>query len=134
MTGYITKDKYGTIYLFSQEPTKFDDCWENEWGEYIAIHSSDLPEGIMPEWEDEEPIKVRFHLENDKPKDITQDIEDAVRSYPKDRSFNVTDWYDYWYDTLSSLQLTPEQRAEWGKAMESAYKVGFNHGKKSCKA
>lgn len=125
MTGYIAKDKYGTIYLYTQEPTKFDDCWENEWGECIAIHSSDLPEGIIPEWEDEEPIKVRFHLEKDEPKDITQDIEDAVRSYPKDRSFNISDWYDM----SSSLQLTSEQRAEWRKAMECAYKVGFDHGR-----
>jgi hypothetical protein len=134
MTGYITKDKCGTIYLYSEVPTKFDECWNNEYGDCIEIRPSDLPEGIIPEWEDEEPIKVRFHFEKDEPKDITQDIEDAVRSYPKDRSFNVTDLYDYWYETLSSLQLTPEQRAEWGKAMESAYKVGFNHGKKSCKA
>lgn len=125
MTGYITKDKYGTICLYSLEPTKFDDCWNNEWGECIAIHSSDLPEGIMPEWEDKEPIKVRFHFEKDEPKDITQDIEDAVRSYPKDRSFNITDWYDM----SSRLQLTPEQRAEWRREMECAYKTGFKHGK-----
>lgn len=128
MTGYITKDKYGTIYLFSQEPTKLDGVWSNEWGECIALHTSDLPEGIMPEWEDEEPIKVRFHFKKDEPKDITQDVEDTVRSYPKDRSFNVSDWYDYWSDTSSSLQLTSEQRAEWRKAMETAYKLGFNHG------
>ena len=133
MTGYITKDKCGTIYLYGEVPTKFDECWNNEYGDCIEICPSDLPEDIVPEWEDEKPIKVSFHFEKDEPKDITQDIEDAVRSYPKDRSFNVSDWYDYWSDTSSSLQLTSEQRAEWRKAMECAYKVGFNHGK-SCKA
>ena len=91
MIGYLTKDKCGTICLYREVPTKFNECWNNEYGDCIGdcieICPSDLPEDIVPEWEDEEPIKVRLHFEKDEPKNVTQDIKDIVHSYSKEEEY-----------------------------------------------
>lgn len=59
MKAYIARDATGQVYLYKLEPNKGIIEWTSKW--YIPI--TDLPEGINPQWEDDEPIKVNLKIE-----------------------------------------------------------------------
>lgn len=68
MKAWITKDEFGTIKLSMQEkPVKspnilYGTKWFNRFG-YCVLKSTDLPEGINPQWSDDEPIEVELKIE-----------------------------------------------------------------------
>lgn len=64
-TLWIARDKNGDLSLYDKKPIKqrfywtvnVDDCDGNYLGN---IDDSLLPDGSNPQWEDEEPIKVKL--------------------------------------------------------------------------
>lgn len=64
MELWITRDKNGKIFAYSHKPIKIRSEWVCQWGVYfLPIEERDLPEGVNPQWEDKEPIKVEFKIE-----------------------------------------------------------------------
>lgn len=59
MKAWITKDEDGLIHLHSNKPEKGRNSWYSS-GWYHIIY--ELPEGVNPQWEDEEPIEVEFKI------------------------------------------------------------------------
>lgn len=71
MLVWITRDEDGRLFIhFKEKPykiidrsTKYVSYWENSECKRISIQREDLPEGINPQWEDEEPIEVELTIE-----------------------------------------------------------------------
>ena len=61
MIGYIARDKDNGLYLYNHKPFKSNlfgrKCWDSDF-DLFKIQETDLPDGINPQWEDEEPVKV----------------------------------------------------------------------------
>lgn len=66
MKAYVVKSAYDSIQIHFQKPTKSDffGSWESE--DYVQITSNDLPKGINPSWEDEEPIEIELKISKPK--------------------------------------------------------------------
>lgn len=66
MEAWIARDKDNSLYLYNHEPFKSDlygyKCWDSAY-DFFKISETDLPEGINPQWEDDEPVKVNFKIE-----------------------------------------------------------------------
>lgn len=63
MKAYIARDKDGGLYLYKGRPNRHQSVWSSSlWGG-MHISNSDLPEGINPQREDDEPIKVELTIE-----------------------------------------------------------------------
>ena len=63
MKAYIARDKDGSIWGFREKPFK-NDC-DGEWlavGGSIQLAQKELPEGINPQWEDENPIELELTI------------------------------------------------------------------------
>ena len=64
MMAYIARDPDGIAYLFKGKPHKESDYWYAYDEQFIGIYDdSDLPEGINPQWSDDEPIEVELKIE-----------------------------------------------------------------------
>lgn len=70
MKAYVAKDKNGKIFIYTYKPAKRDSIWAAcaecvcEYGYYdFPIEGKDLPEGVNPQWEDEEAIEVELKIE-----------------------------------------------------------------------
>lgn len=61
MEAWIAKDKDGMIFLYSTKPKKGHEDWNSSIYNYYPINK--LPEGVNPQWEDKEPIKVELKIE-----------------------------------------------------------------------
>lgn len=62
MKAWIARERSGSLCLFLQKPTKGNYCWGFDL-RAILIEETDLPEGINPQWSDEEPIEVELKIE-----------------------------------------------------------------------
>ena len=62
MKAYIARDKSGDIYMSTEKPRKAQGVWSASLWRAIHIYNSDLPEGINPQWEDDEPIEVELTI------------------------------------------------------------------------
>lgn len=62
MKAYIARDKSGDIYMSTEKPRKGQEVWSALIFKAIHIYNSDLPEGINPQWEDDEPIEVELTI------------------------------------------------------------------------
>ena len=58
---WLARDKNGTLYLFTQKPSKMNDRWAG----ILGTRRGDLPCTMFPEvkWSDEEPTKVKLVIE-----------------------------------------------------------------------
>lgn len=67
MKAYIARDKNGRTHCYTQKPHKNGDFWttwpDMLWYDCIKIHNSDIPEGVNPQWSDDEPIEVELKIE-----------------------------------------------------------------------
>jgi len=64
MKAWIAKDKNGQISAYNFKPIKIQDMWVCRWGVCsLPIKEKYLPEGVNPQWEDEEPIEVELKIE-----------------------------------------------------------------------
>ena len=65
MRAWVARDKSGSVYLFNEKPEKvwWNNTWNDEHDKWFEIKDSDLPEGIDPKWEDDEPIEVELKIE-----------------------------------------------------------------------
>lgn len=61
MKAYVARDEDGLLYVFDSKPIKRVKVWGGN--VYILMNDSDLPEGINPQWEDDEPIEVELKIE-----------------------------------------------------------------------
>lgn len=66
MKAYVVRTASDSIQIHFQKPSKseFFGSWESE--DYIQITSNDLPKGINPSWEDEEPIEIELKISKPK--------------------------------------------------------------------
>lgn len=62
MKAYIARDKDGSAYCYIGKPYKGQDVWYSIIWRGFHIRESDLPEGINPQWEDDEPIEVELTI------------------------------------------------------------------------
>lgn len=62
MKVYIARDKDGIAYLFEGKPHKESGYWCAYDEQFVALCDSDLPEGVNPQWEDDEPIEVELTI------------------------------------------------------------------------
>lgn len=60
MLAYIARDSNNMVYLYKSKPEKGLIDWLAK-DNFFPI--DDLPEGINPRWEDNEPIKVKLKIE-----------------------------------------------------------------------
>lgn len=60
MLAYIARDSNNMVYLYKSKPEKTSVEWFAT-DNFFPI--TDLPEGISPQWEDDEPIKVELKIE-----------------------------------------------------------------------
>ena len=58
--AWIARDEDGKAFLYSDKPSKGYYKWYNS-GYYFPV--TELPEGVDPQWEDEEPIEVELKIE-----------------------------------------------------------------------
>ena len=58
---WIARDVDGTLFLFTQKPSKMNDRWAG----ILGTMRGDLPRTMFPEvqWSDEEPTKVKLIIE-----------------------------------------------------------------------
>ena len=64
MKAWLARDKNGKIFLYDQKPIKTMGIWVYQWGVcFLPIEEKDLPKGVNPRWEDEEPQEVRLKIE-----------------------------------------------------------------------
>lgn len=69
MKAWIARDEDRRIFIyFKDKPEKFIDrsgkyvsYWENS-EDMLLIQKEDLPEGINPQWSDEEPVEVELTI------------------------------------------------------------------------
>ena len=59
MKAWIARDANGNVYLYKRKPRK----GIIQWGSETHFPITELPEGINPQWEDEEPIEVELKIE-----------------------------------------------------------------------
>lgn len=62
MKAWVTKDKDGDIFIYSEKPEKESTIWVNS-GFCLPITESALGEDVNPKWEDDEPIEVKLKIE-----------------------------------------------------------------------
>ena len=62
MKAYIARDKDGTAYVYTRRPHKRQSTWVSSMLSSFLINNTDLPEGINPQWEDDEPIEVELTI------------------------------------------------------------------------
>lgn len=62
MKAYIARDKCGDTYIYAEKPKKAQSVWTSSLWRAIHIYNSDLPKGINPQWEDDEPIEVELTI------------------------------------------------------------------------
>lgn len=58
--AYIARDSNNMVYLYNSKPEKGSVEWYAT-DNFFPI--TELPEGINPQWEDDEPIKVNLKIE-----------------------------------------------------------------------
>ena len=63
MKAYIAKDKNGDIFLYMATPKKWENYWFSASSSLMRLYEEYLPEGVNPQWEDEEPIEVELKIE-----------------------------------------------------------------------
>lgn len=64
MKAWVARNSDGSLYLFSDnKPTKGTFYWFN-YGNFgsLTITEQDLPEGVNPQWSDDEPIEVELKI------------------------------------------------------------------------
>lgn len=64
MIGFLCRNKEGIALLYNYKPEKDIEHgdWFEESEEYFVLLDRELPEGINPQWEDDEPIEVEITL------------------------------------------------------------------------
>lgn len=65
MKAWIARDKDGETFLHSSKPEREYEYWYSS-SYCIPITKlpvTELPEGVNPQWEDEEPIEVELKIE-----------------------------------------------------------------------
>lgn len=63
MKAWIVSDIDGEIFLYIRKPTKGFSVWAPTAIDCKRIYNSDLPEGVNPQWSDDEPIEVELKIE-----------------------------------------------------------------------
>lgn len=53
----------GIAVLYAERPNRQDGRWRTTFDEHFVMTDSDLPEGINPQWSDDEPIEVELKIE-----------------------------------------------------------------------
>lgn len=55
---WLARDEDGTLYLFTQKPSKMNDRWVG----ILGTRRGDLPRTMFPgiKWSDDEPTKVKL--------------------------------------------------------------------------
>ena len=65
MRAWVARDKDNSLYLYNHKPYKTSffwyKCWDSAY-DFFEISETDLPEGIKPQWLDEEPIEVEINI------------------------------------------------------------------------
>ena len=58
---WLARDEDGTLYLFTQKPSKMNDRWVG----ILGTRRGDLPRTMFPEvqWSDEKPTKVKLVID-----------------------------------------------------------------------
>lgn len=63
--AYIAQDKSGLTYLYVNKPFKQQQQWMDDlYDGYIRLDANQIPDGICPKWEDEEPCQVEMVIIN----------------------------------------------------------------------
>jgi len=61
MRAWVARDKDNSLCLYNHKPYKTSifgyKCWDSAY-DFFEISETDLPGGINPKWEDEEPIEI----------------------------------------------------------------------------
>lgn len=60
---WYARDKNGDVYLYPTKPYKHGNFWIAERMSFMYIPDNKLPEGINPQWEDEEPVELKVIIE-----------------------------------------------------------------------
>lgn len=63
MKAYIARDKDGSTYCYIGKPHKRQSVWSSSIWSGVFLRDSDLPKGINPQWNDDEPIEVELKIE-----------------------------------------------------------------------
>lgn len=66
MRAYVARDLNGDLVVFFNKPKKGVKWWYCYGSINRSITEQDLPEGINPQWSDDEPIEVELKLERAK--------------------------------------------------------------------
>lgn len=63
MKAWIARDKDGRLFMYHhlRKPYKGSSMWLNTC--LLELIEQDLPEGINPQWSDDEPIEVELKIE-----------------------------------------------------------------------
>lgn len=61
MKGWIARDSDGNLFIYDEKPEKGGCSWwySSNW---MPFREEDLPQGVNPSWEDEEPIEVEITI------------------------------------------------------------------------
>lgn len=62
MKAYIARDKNNELFIYDEKPYKMWSAWESDACCY-PMRDSGLPEGINPQWSDDEPVEVELKIE-----------------------------------------------------------------------
>lgn len=62
--AFVARDNNGDVYLWRRKPTKDEAKGEwvhtHRWAAWRYLTEDDLEVGLNPQWEDEEPIRVKL--------------------------------------------------------------------------
>lgn len=62
MNYFVTRDKNGTVHLHERKPIKGFREWWIGGRSSLILEESELPQGVNPRWEDDEPTKVNVTI------------------------------------------------------------------------
>lgn len=86
MKAWVAKDEDGNIFLYSNKPEKGYRKWF-DFGCDHEIPITKLPEGINPQWSNEEPIEVNVNITkaSDDVVTISKDRYEQLLQYEQER-------------------------------------------------
>lgn len=59
---WYARDYYGDVYIYPTKPYKGQKIWIGERMSFFYVPDDKLPEGVNPQWKDEEPIEVEVTI------------------------------------------------------------------------
>lgn len=62
MDAWIARDSDGNLFIYNEKPEKGSYCCWWCRSNFLPIKEEDLPQGVNPSWEDEEPIEVEITI------------------------------------------------------------------------